>query len=310
MKKIILILLLCSHVILQGEVILIFGGKSGWIGGLLMQHLEQNGHTVFAAHSRLENRQSIEQEVILTNPDRIINAAGITGRPNVDWCEKNKIETIRANLLGPLILADIANKHGIHLTNISTGCIYSYDDKHPLGSGIAFTEEDEPNFTGSFYSECKVALEKIIKHYQNVLHLRLRMPISDTLTERAFVGKIIKYKKLINIPNSMAVIDDMLPAITTLCLRKKTGIYNLVNPGTISHHEIIHLYQKYIDPHHIFENVNEEELNQELKAPRSNCELSTKKLLIECPNIPHIQESIIKVFERMSQKILNKKDFE
>jgi hypothetical protein len=33
-------------------------------------------------------------------PTHVLNSAGVTGRPNVDWCEDNKKETIRANVIG------------------------------------------------------------------------------------------------------------------------------------------------------------------------------------------------------------------
>ena len=36
-----------------------------------------------------------------------------------------------------------------------------YNAEHPLGSGIGFTEEDEPNFKGSFYSYTKTLAEKV-----------------------------------------------------------------------------------------------------------------------------------------------------
>lgn len=33
-------------------------------------------------------------------PTHVLLAAGVTGRPNVDWCEDHQAETIRANVLG------------------------------------------------------------------------------------------------------------------------------------------------------------------------------------------------------------------
>ncbi len=34
--------------------------------------------------------------------------------------------------------------------------------KHPMWSGIGFTEKDKPNFDGSFYPRRKVMMEKMI----------------------------------------------------------------------------------------------------------------------------------------------------
>jgi hypothetical protein len=60
-----------------------------------------------------------------------------------------------------LNLCDIAYQRGIHVTNYSTGCIYEYDEKHPMYSGIGFKEEDPSNFSGSFYSKSKVMVEQV-----------------------------------------------------------------------------------------------------------------------------------------------------
>jgi dTDP-4-dehydrorhamnose reductase len=54
----------------------------------------------------------------------VLNCAGQTGRPNVDWCEDNKEATIRSNAIGTLNLADVCWLHGVHMTNFATGCIY------------------------------------------------------------------------------------------------------------------------------------------------------------------------------------------
>ena len=35
-------------------------------------------------------------------PTHVLNAAGVTGRPNVDWCEDNQEATLRANVIGTM----------------------------------------------------------------------------------------------------------------------------------------------------------------------------------------------------------------
>ena len=49
------------------------------------------------------------------------------------------------------------------------GCIYQYDAEHPMGSGKGFTELDEPNFAGSFYSATKAQVEKVLVKIGHVL---------------------------------------------------------------------------------------------------------------------------------------------
>lgn len=286
----------------NSKVFLVYGGKTGWIGQQIVTLLQEQNYSVYAAQAHLENRQELENEVLALQPDFIINAAGATGRPNVDWCEDNKQETIRTNIIGALNLADISNKYQIHLTNFGTGCIYQYDEAHPLSGGIGFVEDDKPNFDGSFYSKTKIMLDTLLLSYPNVLNLRLRMPLSSEFHEKNFITKITKYQKVVNIPNSMTVLEDLLPLAIEMAIAHLTGNYNFTNPGTISHNEILALYKEYVDPNFTWTNFSVEEQNKILKCQRSNNELDVSKLLEKFPNVPPIQQSIIKVFERMKMK--------
>jgi len=173
--------------------------------------LQSEGLNVVAAQSRLEDRTAMAKELDVIKPTHVVNAAGLTGRPNVDWCEFHKAEVIRVNVVGLLNLADLCEERGIHLTYFGTGCIYEYDHAHPMGSGHGFTENDPPNFHGSFYAHTKAVAEDLIRNYSNVLTLRVRMPLSDDLHPRNFISKITKYERVVNIPNSMTVLHDLLP---------------------------------------------------------------------------------------------------
>lgn len=130
-------------------------GRTGWIGGLLLKICEKQGIPFEYGKGRLENRSQLLADIQNVNPTHVFNAAGVTGRPNVDWCETHKPETIRTNVVGTLTLADVCRENGLLMMNYATGCIFEYDAKHPEGTGIGFKEEDKPNFTGSFYSKTK-----------------------------------------------------------------------------------------------------------------------------------------------------------
>mmetsp|Transcript_3350 Transcript_3350/g.7962 ORF Transcript_3350/g.7962 Transcript_3350/m.7962 type:complete len:319 (-) Transcript_3350:176-1132(-) len=265
--------------------VLVFGGKTGWIGGLMCDMIEKEDNIeVKAADSRLQNREAVAKELDEYKPTHVLNAAGITGRPNIDWCETHKPDTIRTNVIGTLNLADLCLERGIHCTVYATGCIFAYDEAHPEGSGIGFTEEDTPNFDGSFYSETKGYMEPMLKTYENCLILRVRMPISDDLIHRSFVTKIVKYERVVNIPNSMTILTEMLPASLAMAKKGLTGVYNFTNPGVISHNQVLDLYTKYIDPTYTYKNFTLEEQSKILAAARSNNELDTTKLLRDMPD--------------------------
>ena len=90
-------------------------GKTGWIGGLLGKLCEEKGILYEYGNGRLEDRRAIEADIARVKPTHIFNAAGVTGRPNVDWCESHQVETLRANVVGVLTLCDVARYALPHL---------------------------------------------------------------------------------------------------------------------------------------------------------------------------------------------------
>lgn len=285
------------------ETFIVFGGKTGWIGKKVVSMLEEQGQTVVIGTSRLENRGALYKELQDVAPDYIINCAGVTGVPNVDWCESHKIETVRTNIIGTLNLIDVAYLCHIPITNFSSGCIYEYDEAHPLGSGVGFTEEEKANFEGSFYSMTKGMFERLVGIYPNLLDLRIRMPLSSEWHPKNLIVKLSRYQKVVNIPNSMTILEDLLPVAIDMTLKGKRGLYNFANPGTISHNQLLDLYKRYIDPSFHYENFSLEEQNKILQSKRSNNELDMSKLLKEYPDLPPIQKSIHKMFARMKETV-------
>ncbi|KAL2348090.1 hypothetical protein Fmac_002090 [Flemingia macrophylla] len=278
-------------------------GRSGWIGGILGKLCEERGIDYEYGSGRLENRLSLEADITAVKPTHVFNAAGVTGRPNVDWCESHKVDTIRTNVVGTLTLADVCCQRRLILINYATGCIFEYDSSHPLGSGVGFKEHDTPNFTGSFYSKTKAMVEDLLGNYENVCTLRVRMPISSDLSNpRNFITKITRYDKVVDIPNSMTVLDELLPLSLEMAKRNLTGIWNFTNPGVVSHNEILQMYKDYVDPHFTWSNFTLEEQAKVIVAPRSNNELDASKLKNEFPQLLSIKDSLVKYVFLPNQK--------
>lgn len=288
---------------------LVFGGHSGWVGQKVVSLLRSNDCEVVVAESRLENRDDVAKELDSVRPSHVMNAAGLTGRPNVDWCETHRLDVLRVNVIGTLSLLELCESRNIHITNFATGCLYHYDEVYTIGGSAKVTEATPPNFYGSFYSLTKAAVENLIvkSDFKNVLQLRLRMPVSDDLHHRSLVTKLTKYEKVINIPNSVTVLHDLLPVACSMAERRRTGIFNFTNPGAISHNEILKLYKAHIDPDFVIRNFTMEEHDKVVIAKRSNTELDTSKLEKVCSEIgielPHIQESMPRVFQRMQKNL-------
>lgn len=125
------------------------------------------------------------------------------------------------------------------------------------------------------------------------------MPISSDLQNpRNFITKIARYDKVVNIPNSMTVLDELLPISIEMAKRNLKGIWNFTNPGVISHNEILEMYRDYINPKFKWTNFTLDEQAKVIVAPRSNNEMDASKLKDEFPELLSIKESLIKyVFE-------------
>jgi 3,5-epimerase/4-reductase len=280
---------------------LIWGGK-GWIAQHLEDILKSQGKEVYTTTVRMEDREAVKAEIERVKPTHVLNCAGCTGRPNVDWCEDNKETTVRSNVIGTLNLTDACFLAGVHITVFATGCIYQYNETHPRG-GPGFTETDPANFAGSFYSETKAHVEEVMKYYSNALILRLRMPVSDDLHPRNFVTKIAKYDRVVDIPNSNTLLHDLLPLSIVMSEHKDTGVYNFTNPGAISHNEVLTLFRDIVRPSFKWANFTLEEQAKVIKAGRSNCLLDTTKLENKAKEygieIPEVHEAYKNCFERM-----------
>ena len=235
---------------------------NGFIGNYVSKYL---GCPI--SSKRIDNIYSLQEEIDIYDPDVIINCLGKAGNPNVDWCESHIDETFRSNVFVPQILNIVCKSYNIKMVHIGSGCIYN--------NGI-FSEKDFPNFTGSIYSKSKKEAEELLN--KDVLQLRIRMPISSEQNNRNLLTKLLKYDKILNIENSVTVIDDFLYALKLLIEKDAKGIFNIVNPVAVKHPDILNIYNKYSNNKKIFSIISLEELEKITIAPRSNCILSTDKL--------------------------------
>ena len=260
-------------------------GHNGWIAKQFIKEIP--GYIdIVKGQARFENFEEIKTEITTIKPDNVIVLGGLTYKSpatNIDWCEDNKQEVIRVNVLGTLNIADICEQNGIHCTILGTGCIYStLEDKE-------YTEEDMWDFQESFYSKTKAYTQELLKCYKNVLLLRIRMPINNSNDPKNFISKLKKFDKIISVKNSMTVLPELIPVMIRMIETGKNGTWNIVNPGTISHKEIMDIYnieKKYIDI------SRQSELT---RVARSNNHLNVDKLMsfINEYNDNHVDKLVI-----------------
>src|SRR5262249_1002449 len=122
-------------------------------------------------------------------PSFLINAAGYTGKPNVDACEEARAETLLGNTALPQVVAHACRVMGIPWGHVCSGCIYNGAKVTEQGrvqvkadlmapalqtllatnpkALLGFTETDDPNFSFrqppcSFYSGTKALAEEMV----------------------------------------------------------------------------------------------------------------------------------------------------
>lgn len=244
--------------------ILILG--EGFIGSRLKEELPCE-----ISDSKIYSYRDAQETIRRFNPKIIINCIGHIGA-NVDVCEKDVDKSLIANTFIPIILAELALRNNIRLIHISSGCIYHYD----YSKNVPIDEDRTPNFFELFYSRTKIyadqALVTLSKKYP-ILIVRIRIPLDNRPHPRNILTKLINYKKIINIPNSITYIPDFIKALKHLIKIDAKGIYNVVNKGSLRYLELIQIYKKYVSSFN-YEVVNFKELN----LIRTNLILSTKKL--------------------------------
>ena len=102
-------------------------------------------------------------------------------------------------------------------------------------------------------------------------------------------------------PNSMTVLNELLPIMIQLALQNKVGTVNLTNPGLITHNEILEMYKDIVDPSFTWNNFTIEEQNQILASKRSNNCLDTS--VLECLTnykVKNIKDSVRDVLKQMA----------
>ncbi len=111
---------------------------------------------------------------------------------------------------------------------------------------------------------------------------RLRIPFDEVDSPRNYLSKVMTYAKLIDVRNSISQLDEFVRA-TWLCWEKRVpfGIYNVVNPGSITTREVVEKIQErnMVDKPFEFFKDEAEFMRVAAKVPRANCVMDCSKLL-------------------------------
>ena len=300
-------------------------GASGYIGEAFAKELRRRG-TVFLPLARKEldysRFDSLLKFLRAKKPAFVINAAGYTGKPNVDACELDKAGTLVGNTLLPQTIAHACAAAGVSWGHVSSGCIYSgakisdhgqiRAEKDMTQPGLhvlveqspekilGFTENDPPNFSFrdppcSFYSGTKALGEEAMAGVGQSYIWRLRIPFDEFDNKRNYLSKVQRYAKVYDNVNSISHRADFVKACLDLWeLRAPFGIYNVTNPGFVTTRHVVEQIEKILKPARKFEFwANDAEFYQvAAKTPRSNCVMDVSKLLSAGVKIRGVEEAI------------------
>ena len=260
-------------------------GGSGYVGQAYQALLQKKGlafRNLRRAEVDYSNGSVLREALERDRPEFLINAAGYTGKPNVDACEIHRAECLDGNAVLPGKIAQACTAAGVPWGHVSSGCIYS--GARPDGRG--FTETDTPNFTFrtnhcSFYSGTKALGEEVLAGTPNLYLWRLRIPFDHVENPRNYLTKLMRYPRLLEATNSISQLEEFV-AGTFACWEKRVpfGTYNVTNPGQVTTHEVVELIRqsgvatKKFD----FFASEDEFMQKAAKTPRSNCVMDSSKL--------------------------------
>ena len=259
-------------------------GSTGYLGSYFLKHLRNIGETVRGlSRSEIDYTNSDELRSLLNEikPRFLINAAGYTGKPNVDACESDKSECLFGNAVLPGRIRAACEELGIPWGHVSSGCIYS----GRKANGDGWGEDDEPNFSFrngpcSFYSGTKALGEEVLKDAENCYIWRLRIPFNEESSSRNYLKKLLNYASLLEAENSISHIDDYINScLSSFTQECKPGIYNLTNIGSITTRQVVEWMKEegVTEKEFSFFNNEEDFMSKAAITPRSNCVMDTSK---------------------------------
>lgn len=247
--------------------ILIFG--NGWLGN---KYLERYPDARLWTDI-LESPGQIGSMLDTEDPDCVLNAAGVTGSPNVDWCETHQAETAMGNTVLPIMLAKECGERGIHLTHLGSGCVFYGQSPDPGG----WREGDHPNPV-AYYSKTKAAADMVLGDMPNVAVVRLRLPLDPKPSPKNTITKLASYAKVLDVSNSVTVTDDLLDVLRQVMEKRATGIFHAVNPQPLAYRDLMRWYGEIVDPSHENEWVSEQAGESLTAVKRSTNILSNTRL--------------------------------
>lgn len=274
-------------------------GGNGYVGTAFQKCLANQGipyASVSRSHVDYSDEVTLRDWLRTTGATFLINAAGFTGRPNVDACEFQKARCLAGNAVLPGTIRTVCEELKLPWGHVSSGCIYTGEKE----DGTGFNELDAPNFSFrqdncSFYSGTKALGEEILAGAEQCYVWRLRIPFDEYDSPRNYISKMMRYDCLLDARNSLSHLGHFVESCVA-CRTTETeyGVFNLTNPGSVTTRDVVDLIRRHglTDKSFSFFESLEQFMEKAASAPRSNCVLDSQKAITAGLPLLPIKESL------------------
>ena len=284
-------------------------GKNGYVGKKFSLHLKTKNNLISVGRDAFNyyDRKLLAEFITQNQISFVVNAAGYTGKPNVDACELAKAECLSGNAVLPGIIREVCEDMNIPWGHVSSGCIFS--GRRQDGKGWA--EEDEPNFSFrsppcSFYSGTKALGEEVLEGAKNCYIWRLRIPFNEERSPRNYLEKLLNYDSLLEAENSVSHLEEFVQKCVE-CFEKEVepGTYNMTNPGSVTTRQVTEWMREegVTDKQFKFFEDEEQFMNKAAKTPRSNCVLDTSKAEKAGIGMRPVEEAMRESMQKMAKAV-------
>ena len=250
-------------------------GASGTIGKALMRELSKLGITSLGTYYKrrqnalllldMTDRDATVQFLKNHTPEIVIQAAY---QPNVDYCEDNREEVWRTNVLGTENVAKACEAS--HAKHVFLSTDYVFD-----GTAGPYTEED-PVSPINYYAVTKVECEKRVQTLSDYMIVRTGVVFDADRESKNFALRVVNelsVGRTLDVPidqlGNPTLASNLAACIIDLATNNKVGIYNVAGTTILPRFDFAKLICDTFNLDcSLIHPVTTEELNQRAKRPK------------------------------------------
>jgi dTDP-4-dehydrorhamnose reductase len=259
-------------------------------------------------------------------PLLVINAGGRM-HPLEQEEEPARMQLLQLNTVLPQTVARVCSITNLPWAHVSSGSIYrgaklvengtpgaAADLSRPAVRKLyalhperfrGFSELDEPNFSFrsgpcNFCSGTQALAEEAIRGGSQNYIWRLRLPFNELDEPDNFLARLQTSPEIHDTVNSLSHLDECVNACLELWERRAPfGIYNALNPGTVTTREVVEMIQRTIKSRRYCEYnvVGDASAGPGNRTGQPDCILEVSKLLKTGISLRNVKEALEKSLE-------------